>query len=96
MKNQFHCCNNVSSKTEGGLTPLNLAQINKSKNIVDILLNNKYIYKNGNLNITNELGFTPLHLSIIINSDNACPPQAMSSPPIYKNIVLTFMFGKFL
>ena len=60
-----------SSKTEGSLTPLSLAIINRLRNIVDILLSDKYIYKNGNLNISNELGLTPLHLSVICNLDKA-------------------------
>ena len=60
-----------SFKTEGSLTPLSLAIINRLRNIVDILLSDKYIYKNGNLNISNELGLTPLHLSVICNLDKA-------------------------
>ena len=62
---------NFTTKTEGGLTPLNLALISKSKKIVDILLDYQYIKKNGDLNLSNELGFTPLHLAVLNNFDKA-------------------------
>ena len=60
-----------SCSTEGGLTPLGLALINDSRNIVRILLDKKYIHKNGNLNISNELGINLLHLAVISNNDYA-------------------------
>ena len=58
-----------SCSNEGGLTPLALSLINDSKNITKILLDDKYINKNGNLNVTNELGLTLLHLAVISNND---------------------------
>ena len=60
-----------SCSNEGGLTPLALSLINDSRNMTKILLDNKYINRNGNLNITNELGLTVLHLAIISNNDFA-------------------------
>ena len=62
---------NFQQKTEGGLTPLNLAFLNDSRNIINILLNKKNIKKIGSLNISNELGYTPLHLAVVNNNDTA-------------------------
>ena len=62
---------NFRMKTEGGLSPLNLALINDSRSIVKILLEKNNIKKNGNLNSANELGYTPLHLAIMCNNDKA-------------------------
>ena len=61
-----------SCTTEGGLTPLALALINDSRNIIKILLDSRYINKNGDLNISNELGLTFLHLAVVSNNDFAC------------------------
>ena len=60
-----------SSKTEGGLTPLSLALINRLNNIVKILLDSKNINKIGDLNSSNELGLTYLHLAVTNNIDFA-------------------------
>lgn len=62
---------NFVMKTEGGLSPLNLALLNDSRDIVNILLEKNNIKKNGNLNLANELGYTPLHLAIMCNNDKA-------------------------
>ena len=62
---------NFERKTEGGLSPLNIALVNDSREIVNILLETKNIRKNGDLNSRNELGYTPLHLAIMFNNDKA-------------------------
>ena len=62
---------NFSNKIEGGMTPLSLSLINNTKNITKILLEPTYINKNGDLNLTNELGLTYLHLAVISNDDYA-------------------------
>ena len=62
---------NFSAKIEGGMTPLSLSLINDTKNITKILLDPKYINKIGDLNITNELGLTYLHLAVSSNDDFA-------------------------
>ena len=60
-----------SCSNEGGLTPLALSLINDSRKMTRILLDNQYINKNGNLNFSNELGLTLLHLAVISNDDFA-------------------------
>ena len=60
-----------SAKTEGGLTPLALSLINDTRNITKILLDSKFINKNGDLNFSNELGLTLLHLAVVSNDDYA-------------------------
>ena len=60
-----------SCSTEGGLTPLASALINDSRNMTNILLNKKYISKNGDLNFSNELGLTLLHLAVMSKNDYA-------------------------
>ena len=62
---------NFSSQLEGGLTPLSSALIGGEKNVVTILLSRGNIVKNGDLNISNELGITYLHLAVTTNMDNA-------------------------
>ena len=62
---------NFSYKIEGRMTPLSLSLINSSKNIIKILLASNNINKIGDLNITNELGLTYLHLAVISNDDFA-------------------------
>ena len=60
---------NFTSKTEGNLTPLSLSLINGSNSITNLLLKN--INKMGDLNITNELGLTYLHLAVMNDNDFA-------------------------
>ena len=62
---------NFSGQTEGGLTPLGLAIINRSKKIVKLLLEQNNINKIGNINQTNELRLTYLHLAVSSNMDYA-------------------------
>lgn len=50
---------------------MNVALINDSREMINILLEPKNIKKNGDLNLPNELGYTPLHLAIMLNNDKA-------------------------
>ena len=60
---------NFAAKTEGNLTPFALSLINASQSITNLLLKN--ISKIGDLNCSNELGLTYLHLAVMNDNDFA-------------------------